>query len=488
VLVRLPVVARLGQAPGVMAEPTSPLCQLRAFRAELHACRTRRADALFELADALLCAEAMPSLPHLSLEAVHQRGWAAPTPPWPTAVWRSRRCATCWPTIRSMTASRSTPSMSAPGPAVTPRPAPNAASTITPPAIRPGSRSWPAGRSSGSASSASPATAGPPRSTPPACTRPTTTTRPPSPRSAPSSPACLPPIRRCRCLCSMPVTTRAASASAWPGCPPRSWSGCAPGAGSTPTRHRGLRPARAAGRAATAPSSTPATQPPGSPSATHTEDDGQYGAVTVQAWAGLHPKQQLHPNRGTKRPRPIARGTLVRVQVQRIPARTRPPKVLWLWWQGPGEPDLGMLWRAYVRRFDCEHSIRFAKQTLGWTTPRVRHPEQAERWTWLVLAAYTQLRLARTAVSDRRLPCQRPQAAHRLTPYRVRRGFRSWGACSARRPTRRNPAGALQAGRKAAAPAQPGATRRSRRPPEPRPPAPTPSSARRRLPHHAHTG
>jgi hypothetical protein len=35
-----------------------------------------------------------------------------------------------------------------------------------------------------------------------------------------------------------------------------------------------------------------------------------------------------------------------------------------------------------------EHTIHFCKQTLGWI-PRVRHPEQADRWTWLVLAAYT---------------------------------------------------------------------------------------------------
>ena len=32
---------------------------------------------------------------------------------------------------------------------------------------------------------------------------------------------------------------------------------------------------------------------------------------------------------------------------------------------------------------------------MGWTTPRVHHPEQADRWSWLVVAAYTQLRLAR---------------------------------------------------------------------------------------------
>jgi hypothetical protein len=39
----------------------------------------------------------------------------------------------------------------------------------------------------------------------------------------------------------------------------------------------------------------------------------------------------------------------VRVQVERIPAKTRPPKVLWLWWAGPGTPDLDLVWRAYIR-------------------------------------------------------------------------------------------------------------------------------------------
>jgi siroheme synthase (precorrin-2 oxidase/ferrochelatase) len=61
-----------------------------------------------------------------------------------------------------------------------------------------------------------------------------------------------------------------------------------------------------------------------------------------------------------------------------------------------------------VRRFDIEHTILFAKQTLGWTTPRSRHPEQADRWIWLVLAAYTQLRLARQITDDQRLPWERP--------------------------------------------------------------------------------
>jgi DDE superfamily endonuclease len=60
-----------------MPTSTSPLVRLEVFRGELHACFTRRADALFELSDALLCAEAVPSLPHLSLEPVHRRGWGS---------------------------------------------------------------------------------------------------------------------------------------------------------------------------------------------------------------------------------------------------------------------------------------------------------------------------------------------------------------------------------------------------------------------------
>jgi hypothetical protein len=70
-----------------------------------------------------------------------------------------------------------------------------------------------------------------------------------------------------------------------------------------------------------------------------------------------------------------------------------------------------------------EHTVRFCKQTLGWTTPRPRTPEQAERWTWLVLACHAQLRLARQLACDQRLPWERPRPPGRLSPYRVRRGF-----------------------------------------------------------------
>lgn len=163
----------------------------------------------------------------------------------------------------------------------------------------------------------------------------------------------------------------------------------------------------------------PATWP--APTAEHVTEDEQYGTVRVRTWSGLHPKQQAHATRGARRPRPIVRGTLARVEVTRLPRRSDKPNVLWLWWAGPGTPDLDVLWRAYVRRFDLEHTVRFFKQSLDWTTPRVRHPEQADRWTWLVLIAYTQLRLARSCVADRRLPWERPLPPAKLTPCRVRR-------------------------------------------------------------------
>ena len=145
----------------------------------------------------------------------------------------------------------------------------------------------------------------------------------------------------------------------------------------------------------------------------------------MSAWHGLHPK--LHGRgrwAGHDEP-PIVRGSVIRVEVEHLPKPTRGvKKTLWLWWSGPGVPDLDLCFRAYLRRFDIEHTYRFVKSTLGWTTPALRTPEQADRWTWLVIAAYTELRLARGLVDDLRLPWERSLGPSLLTPARVRRGFR----------------------------------------------------------------
>lgn len=50
---------------------------LQEFREAFYECLGRRADALFELADAILAACGVHSPPHLSLTGVHRRGWGS---------------------------------------------------------------------------------------------------------------------------------------------------------------------------------------------------------------------------------------------------------------------------------------------------------------------------------------------------------------------------------------------------------------------------
>jgi hypothetical protein len=91
----------------------------------------------------------------------------------------------------------------------------------------------------------------------------------------------------------------------------------------------------------------PATWPP--PRDAYQTEDGQYGTVRVRAWARLHgrPTRQVGRDHGRQ---PLVAGTVVLVEVTRLPGRTRKPQGLWLWWAGPGSPDLALLWRAWVRR------------------------------------------------------------------------------------------------------------------------------------------
>jgi len=97
--------------------------------------------------------------------------------------------------------------------------------------------------------------------------------------------------------------------------------------------------------------------------------------------------------------------------------------------------------QGFLRRFDIEHTFRMIKQTLGWTRPKLRDPEAADRWTWLIVACYTQLRRARPLVEDLHRPWEKPARPDRQTPARVRRGFRNLRRRPDRRPLRRNRAG-----------------------------------------------
>jgi DDE superfamily endonuclease len=164
---------------------------------------------------------------------------------------------------------------------------------------------------------------------------------------------------------------------------------------------------------------------PGPAAATVTQT-ARYGTARASAWSRLH--QQLAARAGWEDhdgKLPVVEGTLIRLQVEHLPGN-RSPDPLWLWSSRAGTTadEVNRCWQAFLRRFDIEHMFRFFKQVLGWTRPKLRDPAAADRWTWLILAAYTQLWLARRLADDIRLPWQRPCPPGRLTPARVRRGFR----------------------------------------------------------------
>jgi hypothetical protein len=170
----------------------------------------------------------------------------------------------------------------------------------------------------------------------------------------------------------------------------------------------------------------PATWP--APPVTTTTQTTRYGTAAAQAWDRLHPRLTHrsawldHDDGGL----PVIEGTLIRLQVDHLPG-DRDPKPVWLWSSRTGATadEVDRLWQAFLRRFDLEHTFRLFKQVLGWTAPKLRGPAAADRWTWIVIAAHAQLRLARPLAADLRLPWERPAPPGRLTPARVRRGFRN---------------------------------------------------------------
>ncbi len=403
--------------------PAYDLVSLRSFRAALHGGFLRRADALFELVDALVAAESVTSLPHLSLRAPHRRGWGR--------VYDALVEGRLDVEARRATLARYHTSDGHPVCAVDLSVRPRCDAGATPergfydhpsrhsagqPIVAGWASQWLAQLSFARDSWTAPLdvrrvhpsgnahTAAVEQITAPIARQPPDAATPLfvfdagddaaqlTQALAEAPVALLVRLRADRCFYADPLPANPS---------PK---------GGRPRIHGAKFACK-----------DPATWP--APTAEHVVEDEQYGTARVRAWAGLPPKHQAHPGRGTRKPRPTVRGTAVLVGVSRLPARPYPPQTLWLWWAGPGAPDLDLLWRADVRRFDLEHTLRFCKQSLGWTTPRVRHPQQADRWTWLVVAAYAQLRLARPWVADRRLPWERPLDPGRLTPSRVRRAL-----------------------------------------------------------------
>lgn len=194
----------------------------------------------------------------------------------------------------------------------------------------------------------------------------------------------------------------------------------APGAPGRPARHG--EPVRCAD-----PDAGPG------PQATAAAVSPRHGPLEVSAWHRRHQKLlgQSPGWEGHAGELPVIGGTLIRLAAAgRAGDRYQPLEPMWLWASDP-EADPGLvaaLWQAYLRRFDLEHLFRFIKSRLGWSRPMLRDPRAADRWTWLIIACCAQLWLARPLAADARLPWQRPQAGtagpQAMTPGRVRAGFR----------------------------------------------------------------
>jgi hypothetical protein len=153
----------------------------------------------------------------------------------------------------------------------------------------------------------------------------------------------------------------------------------------------------------------------------------RHGPLTAAAWNQVH--QRLDRGCGgwadwpAGSPLPVIPGTLIRLAC----AGGCCPDPMWLWASSPdaGEEEVRALWQCYLRRFDLEHAFRFLKQQLGWTRPLLRDPAAADRWTWLLIACCAQLHLARALAPLTRMPWHpRTPPAAGLTPGQARAGFR----------------------------------------------------------------
>lgn len=101
--------------------------------------------------------------------------------------------------------------------------------------------------------------------------------------------------------------------------------------------------------------------------------------------------------------------------------KERDPRVSWCVWRGDQEADVLQIAPGSVLRFGQEHGYRFDTHALLWETPRVRTPEQCERWSHIVAMAHTHLVLARDLVEAERRPWENKQ--RKPTPQHVRRGM-----------------------------------------------------------------
>jgi DDE superfamily endonuclease len=108
----------------------------------------------------------------------------------------------------------------------------------------------------------------------------------------------------------------------------------------------------------------------GEPDTATGTDTRLYGPALARAWDRPHPRLTHRTAWTTHLGKlPIIEGTVIRLEVARLPSGAI-PKPVWLWHCQTGL-DASMVdtcWQAFLRRFDIEHTFRMLKQTVS---PRV---------------------------------------------------------------------------------------------------------------------
>jgi hypothetical protein len=141
-------------------------------------------------------------------------------------------------------------------------------------------------------------------------------------------------------------------------------------------------------------------------------EDPKWGLIEIKHWTNLHFREAADL--------PM---DIILIQRKGMKLSADAAKPIWLACQLEQMLPLREFWPLYQRRFNIEHSNRFAKQRLHWTLPKLSTPEQGQSWSDLMPLLTWQLWLAREIVQDNPLPWQKPLPQNSLTPGRVAQGF-----------------------------------------------------------------
>lgn len=132
--------------------------------------------------------------------------------------------------------------------------------------------------------------------------------------------------------------------------------------------------------------------------------------VEVACWHNLHFKKARHD-----------KVCLIRVVRHGAADTKRDPRASWFLFWGQDTPSPEEIPNLYARRYSLEHGYRTAKQDLLWAQPRLRTPEQFSCWTDIVSLVRNELLLGRDLADAQRQPWESKRRDS--TPEQVRRAM-----------------------------------------------------------------